>query len=137
MKKIFIVILFLSFLFINANATQVARQESMNDTIYFQILEVNNTTLELLVYATSTVSEFCDKVSSPEISVPIGLICAFTNAGNPVCYIYGAMMAACAVNEAVKLTLEGDFTRAVLSAVGAGTKVYKMSKVDFTTYKIE
>lgn len=56
---------------------------------------------------------------------------------NVVCYVYGAVMAACAINGAVKLAIEGDFTNAILESVSAGTKVYKMSKVNTSTYKIE
>ena len=120
-----------------ANANQVTVYNEVNDTIYFQVLEVNSRTMEVLLYATSTVDEFCKVLSRKEVSVPIGLMCAFAGAGNPVCYVYGAVMAACAINGAVKLAIEGDFTNVILESVSAGTKVYKMSKVNTSTYKIE
>lgn len=111
-------------------------QQENEDVMYVQILEANSNYIDILVYANSVVDEFCDFLSRKDISVSVGLYCAFMPE-NPMCWAYGVAMAACSVKGAVELYIEGDFNNAILETLSASTKVYKMSKVDSKKFKIE
>ena len=112
-------------------------QQESDDVVYVQVLEANSKFIDVLVYANSVVvDEFCDLLSRKDVSVSVGLYCAFMPE-NPMCWAYGVAMAACSVKGAVELYIEGDFNNAILETLSASTRVYKMSKVDSKKYKIE
>ena len=137
MKKLFLLVSIISLPILSAFATETSSYRyDGNDTIYFQILEASSSRMEILVSESSVVDDFCNFLSRKDIGVSVGLWCAFMP-GNPLCTVYGAAMLACSVYKAVKLTIEGDFSDAILETVSASTKVYKMTKVDSSSYKIQ
>ena len=136
MKKILILSI-IAMLSISAFATNPpSEQQESDDVMYVQVLEANSKFIDVLVYANSVVDEFCDLLSRKDVSVSVGLYCAFMPE-NPMCWAYGVAMAACSVKGAVELYIEGDFNNAILETLSASTRVYKMSKVDSKKYKIE
>lgn len=136
MKKIMILSI-IAMLSISAFATNPpSEQQESDDVMYVQVLEANSKFIDVLVYANSVVDEFCDLLSRKDVSVSVGLYCAFMPE-NPMCWAYGVAMAACSVKGAVELYIEGDFNNAILETLSASTRVYKMSKVDSKKYKIE
>lgn len=138
MKKILLLAGFVALFSTNAFALgNSVKEQKQSDTIYFQVIESGSNYMEVLVYENSAVNDFCNFLSQKEVSVTAGLICAFVPGSAPVCTVYAAAMAACSIYEAVKLTIKGDFSNAILEWLSAGTKVYKMSKVDEKTYKIQ
>lgn len=127
----------IAMLSISAFATNPpSEQQESDDVMYVQVLEANSKFIDVLVYANSVVDEFCDLLSRKDVSVSVGLYCAFMPE-NPMCWAYGVAMAACSVKGAVELYIEGDFNNAILETLSASTRVYKMSKVDSKKYKIE
>ena len=136
MKKILFLAL-ITMLFSNAFATNLPTDDQGNgEYIYFKIVEVTGTTMAIDVYENSVVDEFCNFLKRKDIAASVSLWCAFMPT-NPVCIAYGVTMAACQAYGAVRLYIEGDFSNAIIETINASTKVYKMSKVDLTEYKIE
>ena len=136
MKKIMILSI-IAMLSLSAFATNPpTEQQESDDIMYVQVVEANSKFIDILVYANSVVDEFCDLLSRKDVSVSVGLYCAFMPE-NPMCWAYGVAMAACSVKGAVELYIEGDFNNAILETLSASTRVYKMSKVDSKKYKIE
>lgn len=136
MKKILVLCLMI-LLSLGSFATNPPIERQENDAVvYIQIVEANSKYIDILVYANSIVDEFCDLLSRKDVSVSVGLYCAFMPE-NPMCWTYGVAMAACSVKGAVELYIEGDFNNAILETLSASTRVYKMSKVDSKKYKIE
>lgn len=91
--------------------------------------------MEMLVYANSAVDDMCNYFNGSWVDVGLTVYCSL---GGDIytCTAYKIIQAACTVNGAVKLYIEGDIEGALKRAIQGTTKIYTISKISRTEFKI-
>lgn len=132
MKKGLLLTMGLLFLF---TSVMFAENEKANEVhsleivaIYPANLESSASTIEILVKASDAVDDFCNYFNGSWVDTGLTLYCAF---GGDVytCTAYKVVRAACGINGAVRLAIEGDYEAALKKLLTSSTTVYSIVKV--------
>lgn len=112
-----------------------AENEKTNEVNVFELIaiypssvESSASAIEILVKASDAVDEFCNYFNGSWIDTGLTLYCAF---GGDVytCTAYKVVRAACGINGAVRLAIEGDYETALKKLLTSSTTVYSIVKI--------
>lgn len=97
--------------------------------------EAGASAFEVLVWASDAVDDLCNYFNGSWADTALTVYCSF---GGDVytCTAYKVVRAACSVNGAVRLTIQGDYEAALKSLLTASTKVYSVYKISQKAFKI-
>lgn len=98
------------------------------DSEYGQRSECEASVIDILVYANSAVDDLCNQFNGSWVDTALTVYCSF---GGDIytCTAYKIVQAACTVNGAVRLVIEGDTSAALKKILVGSTKVYSVSKI--------
>lgn len=112
-----------------------AENETTNDVNGFEIIaiypssvESSSSTIEILVKASDAVDEFCNYFNGSWVDTGLTLYCTFFN-DVYTCTAYKVVRAACGINGAVRLAIEGDYEAALKKLLTSSTTVYSIVKI--------
>lgn len=91
--------------------------------------------MEVLVYANNAVDDLCNYFNGSWVDTGLSIYCSF---GGDVytCTAYRVAKAACSINGAVKLYIEGDISGALRKTISAADAVFKLFKHSSTEYEL-
>ena len=114
--------------FSHTNETKIEESNQISESSESSIMEI-------LVYANSAVDDMCNYFNGSWADLGLTVYCSL---GGDIytCTAYKVIQAACTVNGAVKLYIEGDIGGALKKAVQGATKIYTISKISRTEFKI-
>ncbi len=92
--------------------------------------------MEVLVYANNAVDDFCDYFSGSWADVGISVYCKFLGGDVFTCTAYRVVKAACGINGAIKLYIEGDISGALRKTISAADAIYNLSKISSKEYQL-
>jgi len=137
MKKAILFMIILGFIIsVNANnnsfsmyrhSIQNTEESDDSTTVSIEILSVSSDMVEILVKASDAAYELCNYFSGSWLDAGLTLYCAF---GGDVytCTAYKVVQAACAVNGAIRLSLQGDISGTLKQLLYTSAKLYAVSK---------
>lgn len=112
-----------------------AENEKTNEVNGFEIIaiypssvESSSSTIEILVKASDAVDEFCNYFNGSWVDTGLTLYCTFFN-DVYTCTAYKVVRAACGINGAVRLAIEGDYEAALKKLLTSSTTVYSIVKI--------
>lgn len=130
MKKGLLLTMGLLFLFTSFTFAENEKANEMNglEIVAIYPSEAESSTIEILVKASDAVDEFCNYFNGSWVDTGLTLYCAF---GGDVytCTAYKVVRAACGINGAVRLAIEGDYEAALKKLLTSSTTVYSIIKV--------
>ena len=96
--------------------------------VYPSNLESSASAIEILVKASDAVDELCNYFNGSWLDTGLTLYCNF---GGDVytCTAYKVVRAACGINGAVRLAIEGDYETALKKLLTSSTTVYSIVKI--------
>lgn len=115
----------------NLQNSKIETDESL--TVSIEIVSVSNDLVDILVYASDAAAELCDYFSGSWLDAGLTVYCAF---GGDVytCTAYKVVQAACAINGAIRLSLQGDISATLKQLLYTSAKIYAVSKVSQKFY---
>lgn len=127
-------VLTMGFLILLANVSFAETEKQAKTTIDEVVVvnlsetEASSTAIELLVKASDAVDELCNYFNGSWADVGLTLYCSF---GGDVytCTAYKVVKAACGINGAIRLTIEGDYEAALKKLLTSSTTVYTVVKI--------
>lgn len=143
MKKIILFVLILgSFTIVNANSNLCIVNSNTTQNIVgiddstmvsIEVLSVSTDLVEILVKASDAAYDLCDYFSGSWLDAGLTVYCAF---GGDVytCTAYKIVQAACAVNGAIRLSLQGDISGTLKQLLYTSAKLYAVSKMSGKFY---
>ena len=95
--------------------------------------ELEASVIDILVYANSAVDDLCNRFNGSWADTALTVYCSF---GGDIytCTAYKIVQAACSVNGAVRLMIEGDASAALKKMLSGATKIYSVSKISDKFY---
>ncbi len=102
--------------------------------VYFETQSDSDASvIDILVYANSAVDDLCNYFNDSWANTALTIYCSF-GGDMYTCTAYKVVQAACTVNGAVKLMIEGDASAALKKMISGATKIYSVSKVSDKFY---
>lgn len=99
-----------------------------------RVISESNGTLELLVEANRVVDEVCDYFNGSWLDTGLRIYCTF-NGASAECLAYRIVKAACGINGAIRLYIEGNYNDATKKLLTTGADIWKMVMVGNTVEK--
>ena len=99
-----------------------------DDYAYGQESECEASVIDILVYANSAVDDLCNQFNGSWVDTALTVYCSF-GGDLYTCTAYKIIQAACTVNGAVRLMIEGDASAALKKILVGSTKIYSVSKI--------
>lgn len=111
-----------------------SNEEETELPVTVRAISESNGTLELLVEANRVVDEVCDYFNGSWMDTGLKIYCTF-NGASAECLAYRIVKAACGINGAIKLYIEGNYNGATKKLLTTGADIWKMVMVGNTVEK--
>lgn len=109
----------------NTNNNSVIGMES---SVSITNVDATNGVIDILVKANAAADDLCNYFNGSWVDTGLTLYCTF-GGDLYTCTAYKVVQAACTINGAVRLSIQGDYNAAMKKALGGAAKVYTVSKV--------
>lgn len=129
---LFFLLLVLAF---NVKAENVERESFELEIVSIEEKSDGSYAIELFVKANEAVDEACSWFNGSWADVGLTVYCNI-NRVSAVCTAYKITKAACSLNNAVKLMIEGDWNTAIKNLIIQASKTYNFTRIGSKEYEI-
>ena len=135
MKKIFVILVALIGFGISVNAQEQAAQKQTNDLLAFTEEAPSTSVVDILIEANDVAYELCNYFNGSWVDVGLKIYCSF---GGDVytCTAYKITKGLCAINGAIKLSIEGNYDAGLRSLLSGATDIFVASRAGSNAYRL-
>ncbi|MDR1544316.1 MAG: hypothetical protein LBS50_07940 [Prevotellaceae bacterium] len=140
MKKYLLILVAVIGFGISANAQELAvnnvsKQYSASTELLAYTESTSTSVVDILVYANDAAYEMCNYFNGSWVDTGLKIYCSF---GGDIytCTAYKIVKGMCAINGAIKLSIEGNYDAGLRALLSGTTDIFVASKVGTNAFKL-